>query len=127
MARAIWTGAISFGLVNVPVRMDSAVREHKLQYLGALRVRDGGIVLERMYFEDEVQPAEDIAPGKIEDSKREPETAVELIDGLSGSFDPSQYEDTYRERLCEIIRANGRASACRMTKEELIDAVRRAA
>lgn len=122
MARAIWTGAISFGLVNVPVRMDSAVGEHKLQYLGALRVRDGGIVLA-----DEVQPAEDIAPGKIEDSKREPETAVELIDGLSGSFDPSQYEDTYRERLCEIIRANGRASACRMTKEELIDAVRRAA
>ena len=29
MPRAIWSGAISFGLVNVPVRMFSAIDEHK--------------------------------------------------------------------------------------------------
>src|SRR6185437_5079982 len=29
MARAIWSGAISFGLVNVPVQMFSAIAEHK--------------------------------------------------------------------------------------------------
>jgi DNA end-binding protein Ku len=28
MARAIWSGSISFGQVNVPVRMYSAVAEH---------------------------------------------------------------------------------------------------
>jgi DNA end-binding protein Ku len=32
MARAIWSGSISFGLVSVPVRMFSAVEEHKLQF-----------------------------------------------------------------------------------------------
>jgi DNA end-binding protein Ku len=32
MPRAIWSGAISFGLVNVPVRMYSAIDEHKLQF-----------------------------------------------------------------------------------------------
>ena len=32
MARAIWSGAISFGLVNVPVRMYSAIQEHKLHF-----------------------------------------------------------------------------------------------
>ena len=32
MPRAIWTGAISFGLVNVPVRMYSAIEEHKLHF-----------------------------------------------------------------------------------------------
>ena len=32
MPRAIWTGAITFGLVNVPVRLYSAISEHKLQF-----------------------------------------------------------------------------------------------
>lgn len=32
MPRAIWSGAISFGLVNVPVRMYSAIAEHKLHF-----------------------------------------------------------------------------------------------
>jgi DNA end-binding protein Ku len=32
MPRAIWSGSISFGLVSVPVRMFSAVEEHKLHF-----------------------------------------------------------------------------------------------
>jgi DNA end-binding protein Ku len=30
--RSIWSGSISFGLVNVPVRLYSAVQEHKLRF-----------------------------------------------------------------------------------------------
>jgi DNA end-binding protein Ku len=30
--RALWSGSITFGLVNVPVRIYSAVHEHKLQF-----------------------------------------------------------------------------------------------
>jgi DNA end-binding protein Ku len=32
MPRALWTGAISFGLVNIPVRMYSAIAEHDLHF-----------------------------------------------------------------------------------------------
>jgi DNA end-binding protein Ku len=32
MPRAIWSGAITFGLVNVPVRMYSAVQEHDIRF-----------------------------------------------------------------------------------------------
>ena len=32
MPRSIWSGSISFGLVNVPVRLYSAVQEHKLHF-----------------------------------------------------------------------------------------------
>ena len=32
MPRAIWTGSIAFGLVNVPVRMYSAVEDHSLHF-----------------------------------------------------------------------------------------------
>jgi DNA end-binding protein Ku len=32
MPRSVWSGSISFGLVNVPVRLYSAVQEHKLRF-----------------------------------------------------------------------------------------------
>ena len=32
MARSIWTGSLSFGLVNIPVRVFSAVREHDVRF-----------------------------------------------------------------------------------------------
>lgn len=32
MARSVWTGSISFGLVNVPVRAFPAVRDHKVHF-----------------------------------------------------------------------------------------------
>ena len=221
MARAIWTGAISFGLVNVPVRMYSAISEHDLhfhyvhekdgsrigyekicklegkpvpdgeivkafeyekddyvymadedfeaaesenhraidirdfvpydeidpiyfektyylgpqdgaekvysllrrameesglaaigkyvlrdrQHLGCLRVRDGVITLEKMYFADEIRPVDEIGPEAADVDARELEMARELIDRFSGAFEPEKYEDTYRDTLCEIIQA----------------------
>ena len=223
MPRAIWTGAISFGLVNVPVRMYSAIDEHKLHFnyihekdgsrigyekvcktegkpvpddeivkafewekgefvpmrdedferaqedtykaidirdfvdyeeidaiffertyylgpqegaekvyallvramedsgraaiakyvmrdrqnLGCLRVADGVLLLEKMYFADEIRPAGDLKPKvkKGDVDKREVEMAQALIDKLYGPFKPGQYEDTYRDTLCDIIKA----------------------
>jgi DNA end-binding protein Ku len=32
MARAIWSGSISFGLVNIPVKLYSATRDHKVHF-----------------------------------------------------------------------------------------------
>ena len=32
MARSIWKGSVSFGLVNIPVRLYTAVREHKTRF-----------------------------------------------------------------------------------------------
>jgi len=32
MARAIWTGAISFGLVSIPVELHVAVRDHRPRF-----------------------------------------------------------------------------------------------
>jgi DNA end-binding protein Ku len=75
------------------------------QNLGALRVRDGVIALERMYFGDEVRPADELAPGGVEVDERELEMAGQLIESFTGEFDPDRYEDTYRDALCEIIRA----------------------
>ena len=75
------------------------------QYLGALRPRDGLIALEQMYFEDEVRNADDVKPSKANVSKEELAMAEQLIDNFTGDFDPGKYKDSYRDKLCEIIRA----------------------
>ena len=75
------------------------------QHLGCLRVREGALTLEKMFFHDEIRPLDDIAPGKVKVAKTELEMATALIEQFSGEFDPSKYEDTYREALCDVIRA----------------------
>src|SRR6266568_1612842 len=47
-ARALWTGSITFGLVNVPVRIFSAIHEHKLQFHLVHEKDDGPIGYEKI-------------------------------------------------------------------------------
>jgi len=75
------------------------------QYLGCLRIRKGILTLEQMYFADEVDPPEQVVPGKLpEVSERELEMARSLIDSVSGAWEPDRYEDGYHEALCALIR-----------------------
>ena len=75
------------------------------QHLGCLRVRDGVITLEKMFFHDEIRPAGDVAPKSAKVAKAELEMATTLIEQFRGSFEPEKYEDTYREALAAIIEA----------------------
>lgn len=47
-ARALWSGSITFGLVSVPVRVYSAVHEHKLQFHLVHEPDDGPIGYEKV-------------------------------------------------------------------------------
>jgi DNA end-binding protein Ku len=75
------------------------------QHLGCLRVREGVIQLEKMYFADEIRPTDELAVGKTKVGERELEMAAELIDRFTGPFKPERYEDTYRKRLLDVINA----------------------
>jgi DNA end-binding protein Ku len=75
------------------------------QNLGCLRVRDGVITLEQLYFADEIRDLEEIKPRASKVAKEELAMAQQLIDNFAGEFDPAKYEDTYRDALCEIIKA----------------------
>jgi DNA end-binding protein Ku len=76
------------------------------QYLGCLRVRENVLTLEQMYFADEVVPVAEVAPPEdVEVDKRELTMARQLIDAFAGDFQPEKYRDTYRDTLCEIIKA----------------------
>jgi DNA end-binding protein Ku len=88
------------------------------QNLGCLRVRDGVMTLERMHFADEIRAPEGIAPEKAKLEKAELETAAQLIEQYRGDFEPGRYRDTYRDALCEIIRAKQRGETVRAPAEE---------
>src|SRR5204862_6307650 len=87
------------------------------QSLGVLRVRDGVLTLEQMYFADEIRPIEELAPGKVDVDARELEMAEQLIDRFAGDFKPEKYKDTYRDALCEIISAKRAGKEVRRAPE----------
>jgi DNA end-binding protein Ku len=73
------------------------------QQLGCLRVRDGMIVHEKMFFADEIRPTKDVVPKKAKVGKQELAMALDLVDRFRGPFEPEKYEDTYREALLAVI------------------------
>jgi DNA end-binding protein Ku len=87
------------------------------QNLGLLRAREGVITLERMHFADEIRDAEEFAPKDAKVDKRELEMAAQLIEQYTGEFDPSEYRDTYRDALCEIIKAKRKGEEVRVEAE----------
>jgi DNA end-binding protein Ku len=75
----------------------------KKQHLAALRPWNGVILLETMYFADEIRQPESVdAGGKLRPA--EVEMARSLVDNLSDSFDPEKYDDTYRKELLDLLR-----------------------
>ena|GEM_PF-48900 len=59
--RALWSGSITFGLVNVPVRVFSAVHEHRLQFHLVHEPDDGPIGYEKICkLEDKPVPNDEI-------------------------------------------------------------------
>jgi DNA end-binding protein Ku len=62
--RAIWKGAVSFGLVNVPIRLYSATENHDVQFRQVHREDGGRIKYQRVCSIDgEIVSYDDIAKG----------------------------------------------------------------
>lgn len=75
------------------------------QHLAALRPLDGALAMSTMVFADEVVPRSDI-DGLPRRGKADPKAlkmAIHLIDGLSTSWDPKRYRDTYTDALRDRI------------------------
>src|SRR5207248_10720656 len=59
--RALWTGSVTFGLVNVPVRIYTAVHEHKLDFHLVHEKDDGPIGYQKICkLEDKPVPNDEI-------------------------------------------------------------------
>jgi DNA end-binding protein Ku len=76
-------------------------------HLAAVRPREDVLVLETLFYGDEVRAVSEIEvpPPLVEPSSRELDVAVRLVELLGAPWDPSRYRDEYRERVLEVIRS----------------------
>ena len=80
-----------------------AIRQR--EYLAAVKPHGAALMMETMHFADEITDPDDLKlpseHAKID--PRQLKMAEQLINGLTDSFDPEQYQDTYREALLKVI------------------------
>jgi len=91
------------------------------QHLACLRPWEGVLVLETMYYAEEVRrPAEVAGEAAAGDGlrKAEVEMAKSLVENLSAEFDPERYDDTYRSELLELIRSKAEGTPLPEPAEE---------
>jgi DNA end-binding protein Ku len=131
MARAIWSGAISFGLVNVPVKLFSAtspktVRFHQLSSKTGARVKQKRVdssTGDEVAFEDIVKGYELspdryvlIEPEELEALDPKATRTIDIEDFVDlAEIDPIYYENSYY-----LAPSTGGAKAYRL----LLDAMR---
>lgn len=86
-------------------------------YIGSLRADDGYLMLIVLRHADEVIDAEELRPpeGRALD-KREIAMAEQLIEALSGEFDPKEFRDDYRDRVMELIELKSKGRKPKVTK-----------
>src|SRR5918992_566593 len=87
------------------------------QHLACLRPYNGILVLETMYYADEIRQPESV-DGNVRIQKPEVEMAKTLVENLSDRFDPEKYDDTYRKELLDLIRAKAKGRELPEPKEE---------
>jgi DNA end-binding protein Ku len=111
MARAIWSGALAFGLVNIPVKLHSAVSQKEVQF-HMLHAKDGARIRMKRFCsaEDREVPYEEITKGYEVSRERYVTLAPEELDAVAAKatrtveirdfvelteIDPIYYERTY--------------------------------
>ena len=111
MARPIWTGSISFGLVNVPVKAYTAVRDHDVHF-NQLEKKTGARIRNKKVSDktgkevdaDDIEMGFEIRKGRyvtfdkdeLEELKPESTRAIDVTDFVDlEAVDPIYYERTY--------------------------------
>src|SRR3954447_1423900 len=90
------------------VAIARVVLRSKEQLVAIRPDRDGEVLMmETMIFADEVVPKDDLdglpAAEELKVSDREVAMAQQLIESLSGEFEPDKYKDQYREQVLQLI------------------------
>lgn len=86
------------------------------QHLACLRPLDGALVLETMYYADEVRQPEEVPRTQVR--KAEVEMAKTLVESLSADWDPKRYHDRYRNELLDLLRKKAKGAPLPEPAEE---------
>jgi DNA end-binding protein Ku len=90
------------------------------EYLATIRADGKVLVLETMFFADEIRdPAEEIGDlPATSGAGKQLSMAVDLIEAMSGEWRPTDYEDTYTERVKELVESKRKGKEIVVTEEE---------
>jgi len=94
LARVLEEKAVT-GVASIAIRNKES--------LCALRPVDGTLLLETLYYPDEIRQRE-LDMGEVRVNDRELAVAGSLVDALAEPFQPDKYHDHYREALLELIQ-----------------------
>jgi DNA end-binding protein Ku len=72
------------------------------QHLSCVRPVGKTLVLETMYYADEVRQPEDAPAPRVQDA--EVQMAKTLIENLAAKWDPEKYHDRYRNELLDLLQ-----------------------
>lgn len=112
------TGKI--GIANVVI--------HTRQHLAALMPHKNVLVLNLMRFANELRdPSELKLPESSAASDKEIEIAEQLVNGMSGKFEPKKYHDTYHDDLLALIERKVKAGDTETISDEPVEAPRKGA
>jgi DNA end-binding protein Ku len=99
------------GIAKVIIRPP---REH----LAVVKPLDGILVLETMYFADELRDPSELNVPKAPAGQKESKMAIALVEGMSGKWQPEKYHDEYREALMEVIRQKIKAGGKELPRQK---------
>jgi len=113
--RTYYLGPEERGVKGYALLSETLADEHKVgiakfvlrgkESLVAVRPHDGGLALHTLHFADEVLALHDQVklPHRTKADAREIKMARQLIDALSGRFEPEKYRNEYADRLRELV------------------------
>ena len=92
------------------VEIGTVVMRNK-EHLAAIRPMDGALAMSTMHFADEVVRRDSVAgipAARVKAAPKEMKLAEQIIDSLSGEWEPERYHDAYTEMLRDLIARKGR-------------------
>jgi DNA end-binding protein Ku len=91
----------------------------KKRYLGALHVSEGTLMLTTLRHAADVIPVVELnPPSGPQLNPKEQRLAEQLIRALKDTFDPTQYQDGYQERIRALIRAKQKGKTVEVEEYE---------
>lgn len=93
------------------------VAMHNREHIVVLRPSGNELVLHTMFFVDEI-PKVEVKTGTQKFSDKEIKLASQLIDTLTGKFEPEKFHDEYRERVKQLIEQKRKGETVHAAKAE---------
>ena len=83
-------------------------------YYVIIRLKDNMLIMNTLYFEEEVVLPEEVASSKF--TKKELDLAIQLIDSLKVKFKPEEYVDEYQEKVKKALKQKEEGKAIKKPK-----------